>query len=109
MTHDDCRCPRCYDYNHLCVARRNGIYLTQAELDNMPTPGGFAKQQAAIEAKRNAPWTCRCGHSPIWHVMPGCFHTGCSCKQFNNLAEDIKEADEFYAELKKRLAERAPA
>jgi hypothetical protein len=56
---------------------------------------------------------CDCGHA-VWahetiNSRPQGACRACDCKRYRNTLVDINEADVFYAELKARLDERAPA
>lgn len=58
-------------------------------------------------------WACDCGHKVWAHKIinsrPQGACSGCACKAYRNTLVDVNEADVFYAELKARLDERAPA
>lgn len=86
-------CPKCDTYDYAAAAKRHADMLEKYQ-----------------------PRCSNCGHTGTWHRFAerwagstSCFHSSCECSKFRTVESDIKEAEQFYAELKARLDERAPA
>jgi hypothetical protein len=106
----------------IAAGTHRGVYSTNGYLigvEPVITLSERARQDALNAVIRAAAeptpddFKCDCTHTVFAHETMNSRPQGkcraCDCKRYRNTLVDINEADNYYAELKARLDERAPA